>query len=181
MALTWSKLFSSADDGSSLSGAQIGTIQSDIDSQTMQLANTQTVTGTKTFSGAASFTNGSVVALLGTATLDVQSTAQTTIYTVPAGKRCILDNIKIVCGAAASTTAILTIGKAGSATDFVGAQTMTNLAAQYDCVIIMPVPHASVPVKTKSYAAASAIHIDVTTADTDGATDCTVYVYGTLY
>lgn len=119
-------------------------------------------------------------ALLGTATLDVQSTAQTTIYTVPLGKRCILDHIKIVSGATASPTAVVSFGQNGAATDFVGNQTMTNLAAQYDCVIIMPVPNAT-PVKTKSYAAGTVIEADVTTADADGGTDNTVYVYGTLY
>jgi hypothetical protein len=118
--------------------------------------------------------------LLGTATLDVQSAAQTTIYTVPVGKRCILDHIKIVSGATASPTAVVSFGQDGAATDFVGNQTMTNLAAQYDCVIIMPVPNAT-PVKTKSYAAGTVIEADVTTADADGGTDNTVYVYGTLY
>lgn len=118
--------------------------------------------------------------LLGTATLDVQGAAQTTIYTVPVGKRCILDHIKIVSGATASPTAVVSFGQNGAATDFVGNQTMTNLAAQYDCVIIMPVPNAT-PVKTKSYAAGTVIEADVTTADADGGTDNTVYVYGTLY
>jgi len=118
--------------------------------------------------------------LLGTATLDVQSTAQTTIYTVPVGKRCILDHIKIVSGATASPTAVICFGQDGATTDFVGNQTMTNLAAQYDCVIIMPVPNAT-PVKTKSYAAGTVIEADVTTADADGGTDNTVYVFGTLY
>lgn len=118
--------------------------------------------------------------LLGTATLDVQSATQTTIYTVPVGKRCILDHIKIVSGATASPTAVISFGQNGAATDFVGNQTMTNLAAQYDCVIVMPVPNAT-PVKTKSYAAGTVIEADVTTADADGGTDNTVYVYGTLY
>jgi len=120
------------------------------------------------------------VTLLGTATLDVTGTAQTTIYTVPVGKRCILDHIKIVSGATASPTAVVTFGQNGAATDFLGAQTMTNLAAQYDTVICAPIPHAT-PVKTKSYAAGTVIEADVTTADADGGTDNTVYVYGTLY
>ncbi len=120
------------------------------------------------------------VHLLGTATLDVQSTAQTTIYTVPIGFRCILDHIKIVSGATASPTAIVSFGQNGAATDFLGNQTMTNLAAQFDTVICAPIPNAT-PVKTKSYAATTVIEADVTTADVDGGTDNTVYVYGTLY
>ncbi len=120
------------------------------------------------------------VSLLGTATLSVTGTGQTTIYTVPAGKRCILDHIKIVAGATASPTAIVRFGIQGTTNDFVGDYTMTNLAAQYDCVIIMPVPNTT-PVKTKSYAAAAVIEADVTTADGDGGTDNAVYVFGTLY
>ena len=120
------------------------------------------------------------VSLLGTATLDVTSTAQTTIYTVPLSKRCILDHIKIVSGATASPTAVVSFGQNGAATDFLGNQTMTNLAAQYDTVICAPIPNAT-PVKTKSYAATTVIEADVTTADADGGTDNAVYVFGTLY
>lgn len=120
------------------------------------------------------------VALLGTATLDVQSTGQTTIYTVPVEVRCILDHIKIVSGATASPTAIVSFGQNGATTDFLTNQTMTNLAAQYDTVICVPIPNAT-PVKTKSYAAGTVIEADVTTNDADGGTDNAVYVFGTLY
>ena len=141
-------------------------------------SGTLTVSGALTVEG--SEFNEKSVFLLGTATLNVQSTGQTTIYTVPTGKRCLLNHIKIVSGATASPTAIVSFGQSGAATDFVGNQTMTKLAAQYDFVIIMPVPN-STPVKTKSYAATTVIQADVTTADVDGGTDNAVYVYGTLY
>jgi hypothetical protein len=120
------------------------------------------------------------IVLLSRTTLDVQAAAQTTLFVVPAGVRCILDHIKIVAGATASPTAVVSFGQQGAATDFLGNQTMTNLAAQYDTVICAPVPNAT-PVKTKSYAAATIIEADVTTADVDGGTDNTVYLYGTLY
>jgi hypothetical protein len=51
MAVTWTKTFSSSDDGSALTGAQLGQIQTDIDTYTVQLAGTQTITGVKTLSG----------------------------------------------------------------------------------------------------------------------------------
>ncbi len=126
------------------------------------------------------YVKGSGSTHLAEAVLDVTSTGQTTIYTVPTGFRCVLDKVVIIAGATASPTAIITIGLQGAATNFVGAQTLTNLAAQYDSVTIMPVPHASVPVKTKSYAAAAVIEIDVTTADADGGEDNRVLVFGTL-
>lgn len=121
------------------------------------------------------------IALLSTTTLSVQSTGATTLFTVPTGKRCILHHAEVICGAAASTTAIITFGQVGALTDFVGSQTMTNLAAQYDAVIIMPVPHATVPVKVKSYAAATVIQVNVGTLDSDGSTDAIVKLFGTLY
>lgn len=120
------------------------------------------------------------VDVLSITTLDVQSAAQTTLFTVPAGKRCIIDHVKIVNGSVASTTAVISFGQNGAATDFLGNQTMTNLAAQFDTVICEPIPNAT-PVKTKSYAGTTVIEADVTTADVDGCTDCQVFLYGNLY
>lgn len=51
MALSFTKTWSASDDGSPLAGSDIGTIQSDIVSQTCDLASTQTLSGDKTFSG----------------------------------------------------------------------------------------------------------------------------------
>lgn len=120
------------------------------------------------------------IALLSTTTVDFQSAAATTLFTVPTGKRCVLDHVKVICGTAASTTAGLTFGQSTALTDFLTEQTMTNLAAQYDCVICAPVPNAT-PVKTKSYAAAVIIQCDVATADPDGSDDAIVMLFGTLY
>jgi len=120
------------------------------------------------------------LSLLSETTLDVTSTGQTTLYTVPTGKRCVLHCAVVVCGSAASTTATLTFGQVGTLTDFLDTQTMTNLAAQYDAVTCMPIPNAT-PVKTKSYAASTVIQVDVTTADVDGMTDGTVYLFGYIY
>lgn len=122
----------------------------------------------------------SAVSLLSATTLDVQSTGQTTLYTVPVNKRCILSYIKVVNGTAASPTAIVSFGQNGAATDFLPNQTMTNLATQYDTVICVPIPNTT-PLKNKSYVAGTVIEADVTTADVDGGTDNTVYLYGMLY
>ena len=78
--------------------------------------------------------------------------------------------------AGATTTA--SIGANGAETDFVGAQTLSNLDAQYDSVWIMPVPN-STPVKTKSYAAGTVIEMKVAT--NSGAAGNTVFLYGMLY
>jgi len=120
------------------------------------------------------------ISLLSTTTLSVRTAAATTLYTVPVGKRCVLDHVKVVCGTDASTTAVITFGKSTALTDFLGSQTMTNLAATYDTVICAPIPNAT-PVKTKSYAAADIIQVNVGTADADGSTDAKVLLFGTLY
>lgn len=120
------------------------------------------------------------ISLLSETTLDVTSTGATTLYTVPTGKRCVLHCAVVVCGSAASTTAVITFGQVGALTDFLDSQTMTNLAAQYDAVTCMPIPNAT-PVKTKSYAASTVIQVNVGTADADGSTDATIYLFGLIY
>ena len=55
MGVVWTHSFSSSDDGNILNGVDLQNIQSDIDTYTVQLAGTQTVTGNKTFSGTTTF------------------------------------------------------------------------------------------------------------------------------
>lgn len=117
------------------------------------------------------------ISLLSATTVSLASATQTTLFTVPTGKRCVLHSAIIVAGADASTSTV-TIGKSSALTDFLGTQTLSNLDAQYDTVILQPIPNAT-PVKTKSYAAADIIQIDVTSA-VGGATN-TVYLFGFLY
>ena len=126
------------------------------------------------------FLEGSGSVHLSETALDVESTGQTTLYTVPSGHRLVIDKIIIISGATASPTVIVSFGQNGATTDFVGNQTLTNLAAQYDTFQIMPVPHVSVPVKTKQYAAGTVIEANVTTNDPDGGTDNRVLLFGTL-
>lgn len=123
--------------------------------------------------------NEIAVALLSTTTVNLTAgaTGQTTLYTVPTGKRCILDHAKIIANADASTS-VITIGAVGALTDFLPANTLSNLDAQYDMVICKPIP-ATTPLKSKSYAAGTVIQIDVTTAA--GGTGNIVKLFGTLY
>lgn len=114
--------------------------------------------------------------------LDVESTGQTTLYTVPTGFRLIIDKIVVIAAESGGLpTAIVTFGEQGSATDFLAAQTFTNIDAVNKVAVLFPVPHASVPVQYLSYPAGSIIEADVTTADVDGGTANLTYVYGTLF
>lgn len=51
MTIAWTKGWSASDDGTILGGNDIGNIQSDIESETVHIAGSQTITGNKTFSG----------------------------------------------------------------------------------------------------------------------------------
>jgi hypothetical protein len=116
-------------------------------------------------------------ALLSTTTVSFAGNADTTLYTVPVGKRCILHFAMVVASATASTTD-LSIGQDGAETDFVGTTNIDNLQAQYDAMLLAPVPSAT-PAKLKSYQAGTVIQAKVSNAA--GSAGNTIFLYGTLY
>lgn len=118
------------------------------------------------------------ISLLSATTVAFNANGNTTLYTVPTGKRCVLHSAIVVAGADAGATTTLSIGQSGATTDFLAAHTLSNLDAQYDAVILQPVP-ATTPVKIKSYAAGTVIQGTVGT-NSGGATN-TVYLFGILY
>jgi len=116
--------------------------------------------------------------LLSVTTVALNANADTTIYTVPTGKRCILHYAILVAGADAGATSTISIGANGTETDFIPANTLSNLDAANDAVILMPVPNTT-PAKTKSYAATTVIQAQV--ANQSGGATNTLYLFGTLY
>ena len=116
--------------------------------------------------------------MLSTTTVALNAVAATTLYTVPFGKRCILDHATLVVGADAGSSTV-SIGSSGAGvTDFVGVSNLGNIDAQYDAAILQPIP-AATPVLSKSYAASTNIVMDVTGGG--GGASNTVYLFGTLY
>jgi len=122
--------------------------------------------------------NESAITLLSSTTVALNANADTTIYVVPTGKRCILSHAILVAGADAGATTTISIGADGTETDFIPANTLSNLDAQYDAVILMLVPNTT-PTKTKSYAAGTIIQVQV--ANQSGGATNTLYLYGMLY
>lgn len=118
------------------------------------------------------------VTLLSTTTVALNADADTTIYTVPTGKRCILSHAMLVAGADAGATTTIAIGADGTETDFIPANTLSNLDAAYDTVMLRVIPNVT-PLQSKSYAAGTVIQAQVAT-QSGGATN-TLYLYGTLY
>ncbi len=124
--------------------------------------------------------NENSIALLSTTTVALNANADTTIYTVPVGKRCILSHAILVLGADAGTTDI-SIGQNGAETDFVGAIDLANINAEFDACRLAPVPVAAAASAAleKSYAAGTVIQAQVT--NQAGGTGNTIYLFGTLY
>ena len=118
------------------------------------------------------------ISLLSATTVALNANADTTIYTVPTGKRCILECAILVAGADAGATTTIAIGADGTETDFIPANILSNLDAQYDSVILRPIPNTT-PLKSKSYAAGTVIQAQVGT-QSGGATN-TLYLYGMIY
>lgn len=122
--------------------------------------------------------NQNAVSLLSTTTVAFNANADTTLYTVPVGKRCVLSHAVIVAGTDAGATTTFSIGQDGAETDFLAANTLSNLDAANDAVIVMPIPNTT-PLKGKSYAAGTVIQAQITN-QSGGATN-SVYLFGFLY
>lgn len=120
------------------------------------------------------------ISLLSATTVSLAANADTTIYTVPTGKRCILSHAILVLGADAGTSDI-SIGQNGAETDFVGAIDLANVNAQYDACRLAPVPVAATASAAieKSYAAGTVIEAKVT--NQAGSANNTLFLFGTLY
>lgn len=118
------------------------------------------------------------VKLLSTTTVAFNANADTTLYTVPYGYRCVLHHVTVIAGGDAGATTTLAIGQDGAETDFIPANTLSNLDAQYDKVDLMPIPNTT-PLKGKSYAGGTVIQAQVGTQS--GVASNTVLLYGTLY
>lgn len=115
--------------------------------------------------------------LLSTTTVSFAANGDTTLYTVPVGFRLVLHHAVVVAGADAGATTTLAIGRDTAETDFIPANTLSNLDAANDAVILQPIPNTT-PLKLKSYTAGIVIQAQVGT-QSGGATN-TVYLFGFL-
>ena len=120
----------------------------------------------------------SVIKLLSTTTVAFNADADTTLFTVPAGKRCVLTHAIVVAGDDAGATTDLSIGQAAAGTDWVDAITLSNLDAANDAVKVEPIM-ADPPPKGKSYAATTVIEAKI--ANQSGGATNTIYLFGFLY
>lgn len=122
--------------------------------------------------------------LLGSAVINGKATGATTLFTVPAGKRCIPTKALLVMTSASNVTGVADVGIGDSATfdNIVSSTTLTNFDAtgeswRFDIA-------ANLVAAANNPAAAQAIKIEVdTAATTTGASDTytfSVYLFGHL-
>jgi len=115
--------------------------------------------------------------MISSTTVSFAANGDTVLYTVPPNKKLVLTKALVLAGADAGATTTISIGQNTSTTDFVPANTLSNLDTNNDVVIVQPIPNTT-PLKNKVYAANSIISCTVATAS-GGATN-TVQLYGTL-
>ncbi len=119
------------------------------------------------------------VTLLGSVdTVDLDTAAATTIYTVPTGKTCVLHHVVIRTLSTTPTGVTVTIGQVGALTDFLGTQTITAITATVGAGILRVIPNATT-VLQQMYTAGEVLQIDVTNAKGSACT-ATVEFFGTL-
>lgn len=115
--------------------------------------------------------------LLSITTLSLAADGDTALFTVPAGRTCVLTKAVLVIGADAGSTD-LSIGQDGAETDWLPVNQLDNLNAANDAAILMPVPNTT-PLKIENYPAATVIQAQV--ANHAGGATNTLYLYGILY
>lgn len=127
--------------------------------------------------------------LLSATSVAFDAAAQTTLFTVPTGKTCVVTKAVIVVGGDAAETDI-TIGKTASWDDWAGAATsigggdiaLDNADAAGDVVIISPATFVQTPAAVNiesTYTAGEVIKIDVVAGN--GNASNTVYLFGYLF
>jgi hypothetical protein len=116
--------------------------------------------------------------LLSSTTVSFAADGDTTIYTVPANARLVIDHLVVIAKDTAGATTTLSCGQNGAETDFVPAHTLSNLDDLYDVVEIRPAI-STTPTKLKSYAAGTVIEVSV--ASNSGVAGNVVLMYGTIY
>jgi hypothetical protein len=116
--------------------------------------------------------------LLSVTTVSFAANGNTTLYTVPPLKRVVLTKAIVIAGSDAGATTTISIGRSGATTDFIPANTLSNLDAADDAVILMPVPNTT-PEKIKYYPVSTVI--EATVGSQSGGATNTVMLFGVLY
>ncbi len=109
---------------------------------------------------------------------DMSSAAETTLYTVPTGKTLILTKAYVRVNADLGNSGDCSIGQSGAPTDFIPSTDLDIADAQFDVIVLQPIPSVTPTIARKEYVAAEPIVFDVINAF--NAVAATVYLFGIL-
>lgn len=120
------------------------------------------------------------VTLLGSVdSINMESVAATTLYTVPPGKVLVPHFIILRNNTGSYATCAVTFGQSGTKTDFLGTHTLTNITTTGASVILRPIPATTPAAEIIQYTAGEIFQMDVTTGAGQTCVS-TVELYGTL-
>ena len=105
--------------------------------------------------------NDEGISLISTTTVNHSAIAAEPLYTVPPGKKFLPDHIKVKAAGNEAAT-IVSAGLSTALTDFLPNQTLSNLDAADDMVILKPI-QAATPLQLQVYVAGEIFSVDVTT------------------
>lgn len=114
--------------------------------------------------------------------LDAANGTEKVLYTVPTGFTCTPIMVVMHTFDEAIDECVVTFGKGGgSADEFLGDQTLTNITAGFanECLILQPLPNAT-PAAALILDAAETFVMEITTKEATGTGTATVDVYGKL-
>ena len=120
--------------------------------------------------------NAESISLISTTTVSHAAIAAVTLYTVPAGFEFTPDHVKVKAAGDEGAT-VVSLGLSTALTDFCPNNTLSNLDAADDMVIVRPIPNTT-PLKSQVYTAGEIFQVDVTT--NVGQAGNTYYLFGTL-
>ena len=111
--------------------------------------------------------------------LNAAADTETVLYTVPTGKKCIIDKVVLRDPSASAASAVITLGKSGgSCNEFLGDQTLSGLSATTKAVILQIIQNATAVAQTV-LAAGESFACEITTAAGSACT-VTMDVFGYL-
>lgn len=120
------------------------------------------------------------VSLLGSEdSVNMKTVQATTLFTVPVGKTMVPHFIMIRTNSASLAVCQVTFGLSSALTDFLAAQTLTNITTAGSSVKLMPVPSATPAAEANEYTAGQIFQMNLTVAATAAGT-ATIELYGTL-
>lgn len=179
MAISWTKSWSSADDGTALTGQQLADFQSDINSNAVNITDAQTIAGNKTWSGSQTYTGRlfHVIQRISSTSGVNMSSGTTLLYTVSASNTAIFTHAIIRNASAALTDGTnYDFGSTTLASDWIQDVNCSLLTNSSVVLVVAPTTGSAYA----AFTAGSAFYMKVGTGTTLGST-AVIDLFGYLF